>query len=67
MIAPFFARVNNATLLVRSVSQMRARSRQINTDLLVILHQQNACSSISKDEYLGGPQDQSLTPAAPAE
>jgi hypothetical protein len=28
--------------------------RQIKPNLLVILHQQNACSWIPKDEYLGG-------------
>jgi len=32
--------------------------RQINPDLLVILHQQSAWSWIPKDEYLGGSQDQ---------
>jgi hypothetical protein len=50
----FFFRTGQQPDSTGSVSQMRAQSRQINTDLLVILHQQNACSSISKDEYLGG-------------
>jgi hypothetical protein len=31
MIAPFFARVNNPTLLVRSASQMTARSLQMKS------------------------------------